>query len=36
MRLRRNSAAFGEESLKTVCFDPFILKQPLQLMRSVG
>jgi hypothetical protein len=26
---------FGEESLKTVCFDSFILKQALKQTRSV-
>ena len=30
-----NSAAFGEKSLKTVCFDSFILKQALKQTRSV-
>jgi hypothetical protein len=30
-----NSAAFGEKSLRTVCFDSFILKQALKQARSV-
>jgi hypothetical protein len=36
LRLRRKiPLLFGEESLKTVCFDSFILKQALKQTRSV-
>jgi hypothetical protein len=31
-----NSAALGEKSLKTVCFDLFILKQALKQTHSVS
>jgi hypothetical protein len=30
-----NSAAFGEKSFETVCFDSFIFKQALKQTRSV-